>query len=109
MAATEPPPSDSQGLIRLTRNEIRRLIPADLGAVVELSLLGWEPAFVSFESILGTPIFERIYRPDPRTAQAANVTETCLADEVEAFVAVTADDVVACCRSSTTARRRRDR
>ncbi len=76
-------------------HQIRRLTSADLEAVVDLSLLAWEPVFVSFENILGTAIFDRLYRPEWRTAQAADVKEVCLAEAIEAFVLVTADDVVA--------------
>jgi len=75
--------------------QIRPVTSADLEAVVSLSLLAWEPVFDSFEAILGTPTFEQIYRPDPRTVQAASVKDTCLADDVDAFVVVTSDGVVA--------------
>ncbi|MDQ3525389.1 MAG: hypothetical protein M3451_10105 [Chloroflexota bacterium] len=84
-----------QSFSNASLKRIRPLVATDLNAVVDLSLLAWEPVFQSFETILGTPIFDRIYRPDARTAQAANVSETCLADDVEAFVAVTVDDEVA--------------
>lgn len=75
--------------------QIRPLVPSDLDAVVDLSLLAWAPVFASFEAILGTPIFDQIYRPDAPTAQAVNVRETCSADDVEAFVVVADDDAVA--------------
>jgi ribosomal protein S18 acetylase RimI-like enzyme len=75
--------------------QIRPLLRNDLEAVVDLSLLAWAPVFVSFETILGTEIFDQIYCPDPRTAQATNVRKTCSADDVEAFVVVAEDGVVA--------------
>jgi len=75
------------------RHHIRPLAPADLAAVVELSLLAWEPVFVSFESILGTEIFDLLHRPHWRAAQAAQVRGNCLADGAEAFVTVTTEDV----------------
>ncbi|MGN6575372.1 MAG: GNAT family N-acetyltransferase [Nocardioides sp.] len=74
-------------------HDIRPLTPADLDAVVDLSLLAWEPVFASFASILGTEIFERLYRPDWRSAQAAAVRSNCTAEDSEAFVTTTTDDV----------------
>ena len=74
-------------------HRIRPLTPADLEAVVELSLLAWEPVFISFENILGTAIFDLLYRPPWRAAQAANVRRNCLADGAESFVMATSDDV----------------
>lgn len=75
--------------------QIRPLVAGDLGAVVELSLLAWEPVFTSFEAVLGSRIFREVYRPDARSAQAAAVEATCLAGDVDPFVVVTPDDVVA--------------
>jgi ribosomal protein S18 acetylase RimI-like enzyme len=72
---------------------IRPLKRADLEAVVDLSLLAWEPVFISFENILGTAIFDRLYRPEWRAAQAANVRRNCLADGAESFVMAGSDDV----------------
>lgn len=72
---------------------IRPLTPVDLEAVVDLSLLAWEPVFVSFRNILGSAIFDRLYHPDWRTAQAAAVRSNCLADGADAFVLTTADGV----------------
>jgi len=72
---------------------IRPLTPADLEAVVDLSLLAWEPVFMSFENILGTAIFDLLYRPHWRAAQADNVRRSCLADGAESFVVTTTEDV----------------
>lgn len=74
--------------------QIRPLYPADLDAVVDLSLLAWEPVFISFEQILGATIFDRLYRPHWRAAQAASVRKTCLTTGAESFVAATADNDV---------------
>lgn len=71
---------------------IRPLTPTDLDAVVDLSLLAWEPVFASFERILGTGIFDRLYRPDWRSAQATAVRSNCIAADSESFVATTSDD-----------------
>ncbi|CAN5575334.1 GNAT family N-acetyltransferase [soil metagenome] len=75
-------------------HHIRPLDPADLDAVVDLSLLAWEPVFISFEQILGAAIFGRLYRPDWRSAQAASVRTNCLASGAESFVATAGGDVV---------------
>lgn len=77
-----------------TATQIRPLTTDDLDAVVELSLLAWEPAFVSFENILGTSIFNHMYQPDWRTAQTKAVRSTCLDETAEALVATTTDGVV---------------
>jgi ribosomal protein S18 acetylase RimI-like enzyme len=74
-------------------HQIRPLAPADLNAVVELSLLAWEPVFASFENVLGSAIFDLLYRPEWRTAQATAVRANCLAEEAESFVLTTPDEV----------------
>lgn len=74
---------------------IRSATSADVEAVVDLSLLAWEPIFVSFEAILGARITAQIYRPDPRTAQAVYVRKACQEEDVDVFVAVDADGHVA--------------
>jgi ribosomal protein S18 acetylase RimI-like enzyme len=76
-------------------HHIRPLDPADLDAVVDLSLLAWEPVFISFENILGATIFDLLYRPNWRMAQADSVRKSCLTDSAESFVSVTADDAIA--------------
>jgi len=76
-------------------HQIRPLTSVDLEAVVDLSLLAWEPVFASFEKILGSAIFGLLYRPEWRAAQAASVRRNCLADDAESFVLATADGLVA--------------
>lgn len=58
----------------------------DLIQIVSLSVLAWEPVFVSFEQILGATIFTRIY-PDWRVDQARAVEEVCRAPEHIVWVA----------------------
>ena len=55
---------------------IRSFDDKDLEAVVELSLLAWEPVFSSFRQILGPNIFPILY-PDWRKAQTEVVETTC--------------------------------
>jgi ribosomal protein S18 acetylase RimI-like enzyme len=55
---------------------IRTFTDQDLEAIVELSLLAWEPVFRSFEQVLGPAIFPLLY-PDWRKSQAEGVATTC--------------------------------
>ena len=55
---------------------IRPLSDSDVGAVVQLSLLAWEPVFESFQRILGPRIYPLIY-PDWRTSQKEGVEGVC--------------------------------
>ncbi|MFD1370437.1 GNAT family N-acetyltransferase [Actinoplanes sichuanensis] len=50
---------------------------------------------MSFETILGSAVFDLLYRPDWRTAQAVGVRTHCLAAGAESFVLSPADGVVA--------------
>lgn len=73
--------------------EIRPFQQRDAEGVITLSLLAWEPVFRSFERVLGSEIYLRIY-PDWKPAQRAAVeamyndpkTETWIA-EVDGVVA----------------------
>ena len=56
--------------------EIRVYEGKDIDDIVELSLLAWEPVFVSFEKILGSQIFPILY-PDWRQGQADGVEKVC--------------------------------
>lgn len=55
---------------------IRSFVDNDLEALVSLSLLAWEPVFLSFRQILGPKIYPLIY-PDWRQSQAEGVATTC--------------------------------
>ena len=52
----------------------------DIHDIVELSLLAWEPVFVSFEKVLGPKIFRIVY-PDWRQGQADGVEKVCRDEE----------------------------
>jgi len=60
----------------MTAYQIRPYTPADLDAVVDLSLAAWAPVFDSFAQVLGPRIFARLY-PDWRARQRATVVEAC--------------------------------
>jgi len=55
---------------------IRRLRDNEIEDLVQLSLLAWAPVFSSFERILGSGIYARLY-PDWITSQRATVEEIC--------------------------------
>ena len=56
--------------------QIRPLSEGDVEDLVQLSLLAWEPVFCSFERVLGSAIYRRIW-PDWRAGQRAAVEEVC--------------------------------
>jgi GNAT superfamily N-acetyltransferase len=55
---------------------IRPLVAGDMEAIVQLSLLAWEPVYRSFEQVLGPRIYPLVY-PDWRAFQAKVVREIC--------------------------------
>jgi GNAT superfamily N-acetyltransferase len=72
---------------------IRPLAAEELPAVVRLSLAAWAPVFASFERVLGTTIYERIY-PEWTATQAATVTAVCTDPAVTTWVAEADGQVV---------------
>ncbi len=58
---------------------IRPVAEADVPAVIELSLLAWEPVFASFQQLLGLTIYRAIY-PDWRAQQSQAITAICRPD-----------------------------
>ncbi len=55
---------------------IRRLGDDEIEELVRLSLLAWAPVFSSFEQVLGSEIFTRIY-PDWKASQTETVEKFC--------------------------------
>ena len=55
---------------------IRPLHPDDMEEVVKLSLLAWSPVFDSFQQVLGSAIYTKIY-PDWRASQREVVEMIC--------------------------------
>lgn len=55
---------------------LRPMQESDIDAIIELSLLAWEPVFVSFQQVLGPAIFIKQY-PDWRKIQAEVVGSMC--------------------------------
>jgi len=67
--------------------QIRLFVEGDLGEIVELSLLAWEPAFESMEKVLRPRIFHLIW-PDWKKSQAEGVEGACRAtDKYKTLVA----------------------
>ena len=73
--------------IRLYRDD-------DLDAIVQLSLLAWEPVFQSLEKVLGHNIFA-LLQPDWRAGQAKGVASTCKDREKFTTLVAEVDGVVA--------------
>ncbi len=66
----------------------------DLDAIVELSLLAWEPVFHSLEHVLGHNIFVLLW-PDWRDGQAKGVASACKDREKYTTLVAEVDGVVA--------------
>lgn len=71
--------------IRLVRDD-------ELEDLVRLSLLAWAPVFRSFEEVLGSAIFARLY-PDWRAGQRAAVEAVCRPTEESEHLAVWVADL----------------
>ena len=73
--------------MRTAHARIRPFAESDIGQIVELALLAWEPAFESMEKVLGPRIFPLIW-PDWRKSQAEGVKGACrAADKYHTLVA----------------------
>jgi ribosomal protein S18 acetylase RimI-like enzyme len=69
--------------------DIRPYHQHDTDTIVRLSLLAWEPVFLSFEHVMGAAIYAQVY-PDWKSGQR-QVVERALAD-TERFSILVADD-----------------
>jgi ribosomal protein S18 acetylase RimI-like enzyme len=67
---------------------IRPLTPDDVATVVEFSLRSWAPVFASFERVLGSTVYQRLY-PDWLTSQAEGVESVCRDEKATVWVADT--------------------
>lgn len=75
------------------KNNIRRVCPDDIEAVVAFALRAWAPVFESFREVLGDAIYAQVY-PDWLTSQAAGVEGACRDASVDVFVAEQQDRLV---------------
>ena len=67
--------------------QIRPFHPQDLDAVIDLSLLAWEPVFAAWQQILGPEIYPLAVAPDWRKSQAEAVAKACTDEKMETWVA----------------------
>ncbi len=74
------------------KQHIRPIESGDLEAIVQLSLAAWAPVFRSFEQVLGSTIYTRIY-PDWQRSQRAVVEELCSDQHMTTVVAEVAGKV----------------
>ncbi len=72
---------------------IRPFRDDDLDAIVELSLLAWEPVFRSLEQVLGRGLFAAL-QPDWRAGQTKNVTSVCKNQEEYTVLVAEVDGAV---------------
>jgi ribosomal protein S18 acetylase RimI-like enzyme len=67
--------------------QIRPYQPADLDAIVQLSLLAWEQVFTAWEKILGSELYPIAIYPDWRKSQQEAIEKTCRDEKYTTWVA----------------------
>jgi ribosomal protein S18 acetylase RimI-like enzyme len=75
------------------RYTIREYDSKDLDAIVELSLLAWDPIFNSFQQIFGQEIYSILY-PDWRQSQKEGVESVCGDHEKYAVIVAEYETIV---------------
>ena len=73
---------------------IRPYSEGDLEAIVELSLLAWEPVFTAWQEILGPKLYPIAIYPDWRKSQREVVERGCTDESLSTWVAVVDGDTV---------------
>jgi GNAT superfamily N-acetyltransferase len=74
--------------------QIRPSTPADLPAIVDLSLLAWEPVFTAWQHILGSSLYPIAIYPDWRQGQKGVVEKICTDANILTWAAVVDEKVV---------------
>jgi ribosomal protein S18 acetylase RimI-like enzyme len=74
--------------------QLRPYSEADLEAIVELSLLAWEPIFTAWQQILGPQLYPIAIYPDWRQSQKEVVEKTCRNEKFNTWVAVVDGKVI---------------
>ncbi len=74
--------------------QIRPYAPADLPAILDLSILAWEPVFTAWQEILGPQLYPVAIYPDWRKSQKEVVTTICTDEKMHSWVAAV-DGIVA--------------
>lgn len=73
---------------------IRPYSATDIAAIVELSLLAWEPVFTAWQQILGPELYPLAIFPDWRKSQKEAVENYCRDEKFYRWVAVADEKVV---------------
>jgi len=73
---------------------IRPYSEKDLDAIVELSLLAWEPVFTAWQEILGPKLYPIAIYPDWRKSQKEVVEKGCTDEKLNTWVAIVDGNVV---------------
>lgn len=67
--------------------QIRPFNTNDINDIVDLSLLAWEPVFISWERILGSDLYPIAIYPDWRKGQKETVEKVCHDEKINTWVA----------------------
>ncbi len=67
--------------------QIRPFNNNDMNAIVQLSLLAWEPVFIAWEQILGPKLYPIAIYPDWRKSQKEAVEKVCHDEKITTWVA----------------------
>ena len=73
---------------------IRLFNSGDMGDIVELSLLAWEPVFVAWEQILGSELYPVAIYADWRKSQQEAVEKVCQNSHFTTWVAAVGQKIV---------------
>ena len=76
------------------KSNIRRFGSSDMAAVVELSLLAWEPVFAAWEQILGPTLYPIAIYADWRKSQKEAVEKACSNERCSTWVAEVRENIV---------------
>jgi ribosomal protein S18 acetylase RimI-like enzyme len=74
--------------------QIRPYLEEDIEAIVELSLLAWEPVFTAWQQILGPTLYPLAIYPDWRKSQKQEVEKYCRNEKFNTWVALVEGKVV---------------
>jgi ribosomal protein S18 acetylase RimI-like enzyme len=74
--------------------KIRPYSEEDLEAILQLSLLAWEPVFAAWKRILGPKLYPIAIYPDWRKSQRDVVEKACTNEKINTWVAVVDGKVV---------------
>ena len=74
--------------------QIRAYLDEDIEAIVDLSLLAWEPVFTAWQEILGPDLYPIAIFPDWRQSQQEGVEKVCRDENMTTWVAQVDGNVV---------------